>query len=148
MLKYYYIWKWSFYLSFKAYLISASSLNKLHLLVCFSYLVNSSSFHCNKPGCLSSVDTLEVPQQIQAALAKALRHLSKLSVHISCQIMLAKRLLNTMSRESHYSPTMTISDVTCFKASIWLIRKFRKHGVCVCLCLLTDSPSFIFPLSV
>lgn len=57
--------------------------------VCSAHLVNNSSFHYNKPRCYANIDMLEVPEQIEAELAKALRHLSKLSAHIRCETTVA-----------------------------------------------------------
>lgn len=58
------------------------SSHKPHWLVCLAHSLNSSGFHYHKPCCYANIDMLEVPKQIEAVLAKALRHLSKLSAHI------------------------------------------------------------------
>lgn len=73
----------------RLHLILTSTSNNPHLLVCLAHLVYSSSFHYNKPCCYANIDMLEVPEQIEALLAKAVRHLSKLSVHIRCETTVA-----------------------------------------------------------
>lgn len=81
----------------RLHLILTSTSNNNHLLVYSAHLVNSGSFHYNKPRCYANIDMLEVPEQIEAVLAKALSHLSKLSAHIRCETTVAISLLATRS---------------------------------------------------
>lgn len=90
----------------RLHLILTSTSNNPHLLVCSAHLVNSSSFHYNKPCCYANIDMLEVPEQIEALLAKALRHLSKLSAHIRCETTVAISLLAMTSCERVVVPTL------------------------------------------
>lgn len=55
--------------------------NNLCLPVCSAHLLISSSFYNNKPCCSANIDSLEASEQLEAAFAKAVRHLFKLSAH-------------------------------------------------------------------
>lgn len=101
------------------HLILTSTSNILHSPVCFAHLVNSSSFHYNKPGCYVNIDTLEVPEQIEAVLAKALRHLSILSARICCETTVAISLLATTSCAAQRSMAPTFYS-SYLPAETWL----------------------------